>query len=97
MTDDLSDDDFEQKKEPNWSKFRPHLRYTKDMYERDVRENTQNRDDYLKTQSEIMAYMGKTEEADRAREADKQKAEAGSNRRARKKERRRRIERSRKI
>ena len=85
MTDDLSDDDFEQKKEPNWSKFRPHLRYTKDMYERDVRENTQNRDDYLKTQSEIMAYMGKTEEADRAREADKQKAEAGSNRRARKK------------
>jgi len=85
MTDDLSDDDFEQKKEPNWSKFRPHLRYTKDMYERDTRENTQSRDEYLKTQSEIMAYMGKTEEADRAREADKQKAEAGSNRRARKK------------
>ena len=85
MTDDLSDDDFEQKKEPNWSKFRPHLRYTKDMYERDTRENTNNRDEYLKTQSEIMAYMGKTEEADRAREADKQKTEAGSNRRARKK------------
>jgi len=85
MADDLSDDDFDQKKEPNWSKFRPYLRYTKDMYERDVRENTQNRDEYLKTQSEIMAYMGKTEEAEKAREAEKQKAEAGSNRRARKK------------
>ena len=34
---DLSDDDYEKKNEPNWSKFRPYLRFTKDMYDAALR------------------------------------------------------------
>ena len=58
------DDDFEQGKgTASFSKYnRPFLRYTRDMYEDDVRETTHNRNEYLKTQSQIMAYIGKTEE-----------------------------------
>ena len=58
------DDDFEQEKGvASFPKYnRPFLRYTKDMYEDDVRETTHNRNEYLKTQSQIMAYIGKTEE-----------------------------------
>ena len=57
-----SDDDVEQ--ETAVYQKRSYLRYTRDMYERDVRETAQNRNEYLKTQSEIMAYIGKTEEND---------------------------------
>ena len=58
-----SDDEFEQEKEaPQLKKRRPFLRYTRDMYEGDVRETTHNRNEYLKTQTQIMAYMGKTDE-----------------------------------
>ena len=58
-----SDDDFEQEKEaPRSNKRRPFLRYTSDMYEGDVRETTHNRNEYLKTQTQIMAYIGKTDE-----------------------------------
>ena len=58
------DDDFEQEKgTASFPKYnRPFLRYTRDMYEDDVRETTHNRNEYLKTQSQIMAYIGKTEE-----------------------------------
>ena len=58
-----SDDDFEQEKEaPRSKKRHPFLRYTRDMYEDDVRETTHNRNEYLKTQTQIMAYIGKTDE-----------------------------------
>ena len=58
-----SDDDFEHEKEAaQLKKRRPFLRYTRDMYESDVRETTHNRNEYLKTQTQIMAYIGKTDE-----------------------------------
>ena len=64
MEPEESDDDGEQEKETAGYQKPSYLRYTREMYERDVRETTQNRNEYLKTQSEIMAYIGKTDEND---------------------------------
>merc|ERR1711953_1386814 len=76
---DVSDDEFE-KKEENWSKFKPHLHFTKEMYDRTIREITSSRDKFLKTQSEILAFMGKTDEAELAQQAAAQEQTAGTKR-----------------
>ena len=61
---DESDDDSEAEKETQYYQkyYRPYLKYTRDMFERDFRETVHNRNEYLKTQTQIMAYMGKTDE-----------------------------------
>ena len=61
---DESDDDSEAEKETQYYQkyYRPYLRYTRDMFERDFRETVHNRNEYLKTQTQIMAYMGKIDE-----------------------------------
>lgn len=58
----MSDYDDDEKKETSWTRFRPALRYTKEMFEKQLRANTSLRDEYLKTQSEILAFMGKENE-----------------------------------
>ena len=60
-------DDDETKKDQTWTKFRPALKFTKEMYDATVRQNTQLRDSYIKTQSDILVFMGKQEEADEAK------------------------------
>ena len=61
---DESDDDSEAENERQYYQkyYRPYLKYTRDMFERDFRETVHNRNEYLKTQTQIMAYMGKIDE-----------------------------------